>query len=231
MKKSSDEELFKMLGTQKQSDKKEKKNVNSIMNRIINYIKNKDRPCSLTELQKEIKEIDLRSREFLVVLSRFSEKLKLDERTEMMSLKSKYALSNIEDLKDKIRTSDFGLLEDDELKDSYPGIRGDIEKLKKENYVKVIHNTDKNCNVLFYRDASDIYEQKLIDPDYQNAISELRKIWKDELNYYDVTDKTQVFIKKRHREEDPRRKGEKKRKITRWANEHIFTEILNSKNK
>jgi hypothetical protein len=227
--KTNDKELVKNLYyTQKVTEPKTKKNLPSIINRLIDYIKKKDRPCSLTELQGEIKEIDLRSKEFLSALSKYSEKLKFDERSEMLSLRSKYALSNIEDLKDKIRTSEFGLLEDEELKDSYPGIKNDIEKLKRENYVKVIYNTDKLCNVLYYRDNSDKFEQKLIQPEYQQAIQELRKIWKDDLNYYDVNDKTQVFIKKRLPGEEIKRKSEKKRKITKWANEHIY-DMFNSK--
>jgi hypothetical protein len=226
---TTDEELVKnMLLNSKPGEKKAKKNINSIMNRIIDYIKNKDRPCSLNELQQEIKELDLKSKEFLNVIPKFSEKLKFDERNDMLSLKSKYALANIEELKQKIRQSEHGLLEDEELKDSYPGIKNDIEKLKKENYVKVIHNTDKNCNVLYYRDTSDKFEQKLIHPDYQQAILELRKCWKDDLNFYDVTDKQQIFIKKRIRPDDNNRKGEKRRRVTRWANEHIY-DMFNSK--
>ena len=229
--KNSDKELVKNLySTQKLSEPKTKKNIPSIINRIIDYIKKKDRPCSLTDLQGEIKELDLRSKEFTSALSKYIEKLKFDERAEMLSLRSKYALSNIEDLKDKIRTSEFGLLEDEELKDSYPGIKNDIEKLKRENYLKVIYNSDKLCNVLFYRDTSDKFEQKLIQPEFTQAIGELRKIWKDDLNYYDANDKTQVFIKKRSAGDDVRRKSEKKRRITKWANEHIY-DMFTSKTK
>jgi hypothetical protein len=227
--KANDKDLVKNLySTHKVVEPKTKKNVPAIINRMIDYIKKKERPCSLTELQAEIKELDLRSKEFLSALSKYSEKLKLDERGEMLSLKSKYALYNIEDLKDKIRTNEYGLLEDEELKDSYPGIKNDIEKLKRENYVKVIYNTDKLCNVLYYRDSSDKFEQKLVQPEFSQAIQELRKIWKDELNYYDVNDKTQVFIKKRLPGEEIKKKSEKKRKITKWANDHIY-DNFNSK--
>ena len=57
--KTNDKELVKNLYyTQKVTEPKTKKNLPSIINRLIDYIKKKDRPCSLTELQGEIKEID-----------------------------------------------------------------------------------------------------------------------------------------------------------------------------
>ena len=117
--KTNDKELVKNLYyTQKVTETKTKKNLPSIINRIIDYIKKKDRPCSLTELHGEIKEIDIRSKEFLSALSKYSEKLKFDERSEMLSLRSKYALSNIEDLKDTVFSKEINYCDDIAVSDS-----------------------------------------------------------------------------------------------------------------
>ena len=218
-----------MVSTQKKSSSKKLENITSLINRIIDIIRHKDKPCSITELQKEMKEADLRSRRFVSELSK-SDKLRYDEHTEMLSLKSKYGISNIEELKAKIRQSEFGLPEDDELKDVYSGVKNDLERLKRENYVKVIENDDKS-HVLFFRDTSDKFEQKLIHPDYKPAFELLRKIWKDDIKYYDTTEKGQTMMRKRPPEE-MRHKGGKRRRITKWANEHYFNDIIsNSKAK
>lgn len=221
-----DNELIKsMVSVQKKPSKREE-NVPSLINRIIHIIRKKDRPCTLAELEKETKEKDLgKNKRFMNELMR-SAKIRYDDRTDMISLKSKYGISNIEELKAKIRESENGLPEDDELKDVYPGVKNDIERLKAENYVKVIENEDKS-NVLFFRDTSDKVEKKLIDPDYQPAIELLRKIWRDELRHYDLSEKNQVYIKKRRPSHDLKIKGQKRRKITKRANEHILFDILN----
>jgi hypothetical protein len=218
-----------VINPKKQTTKKSE-NVTSLINRIIDLIRNKDKPCSLSELQKEIKDSDLRNRKFLAELSR-SDKLRYDEHTEMLSLKSKYGISNIEELKAKIRQSEFGIPEDDELKDVYPGVKNDLELLKKQNFVKVIENEDKS-HVLFFRDTSDKFEQKLINPEYAPAVDLLRKIWKDEIKYYDTSDKSKTFLMKRRPAEEMKMRGQKRRKVTKWANEHYFNDIItNSKAK
>jgi hypothetical protein len=219
-----------MVVNPKKTSSKKSENITSLINRIIDIIRNKEKPCSITELQKEIRDGDLKGRKFLAELSR-SDKLRYDEHTEMLSLKSKYGISNIEELKAKIRQSEFGVPEDDELKDVYPGVKSDLERLKRENFVKVIENDDKS-HVLFFRDTSDKFEQKMIDNEYKPAIDLLRKIWKDEIKYYDTTDKSQGFLKKRRPIDELRHRGTKRRKVTRWANEHYFNDIItNSKAK
>jgi len=220
-----DTEIFKdIVSAQKKGIKKDE-NIPSLMNRIIHIIRNKNKPCSLSELEKETKLKELASnKKFMRELLR-SNKIRFDDKTEMLSLKSIYGISNLEELKAKIRESENGLPEDDELNDVYPGVKNDIEKLKAENYIRVIENTDK-ANILFYRDASDKFEERLINPDYQSAICLLRKIWKDDLKYYNTGEKTQVYLKKRKFSEELVHKLKKKRKITKTANEHIYSDMF-----
>jgi hypothetical protein len=228
MKKRDDKDMIVgLISSQKQVPEKRdsKKNYNAIVNRIINILRNKDHPCSLSELQKEMKDFDLRNKEFLTLVHKYDHKIKFDEKKEIFYLKSKYIMQSIEDLKDKIRSSEHGLLEDEELTDSYPGIRSDIEKLKRENYVKVIFNGEKNTNVLFYRDSADKFEKLMIDPEYTNAIFELRKIWKDELGYYDTNEKN-FLVRKRLRTDTLKKKGEKRRRIKQWQNIHVDQNLL-----
>ncbi len=224
MKKDAD--IFKeMVSAQKKHNKKDD-NIPSIINRIILIIRKFDRPCTLLELEKETKEKDLASNKRLIAELMRSAKIRFDEKTEMLSLKSKYGMHNIEELKAKIRESDNGLPDDDELRDVYPGVKNDIEKLKAENYIKVIENEDKG-NVLFYRDTNDKFEKKLIDKDYEPSINLLRKIWKDDLKYYDTSEKVQVYMAKRKNSSEIVSKPYKRRKISKRANEHILSDLFN----
>ena len=220
MNKKDAEFVQTMVNMQKKSSSKKVENVTALINRIIDYVRIKDRPCSLAELQKEFKGSDFKSSKFIAELGR-SEKLKFDEMTEILTIKSKYGISNIEELKAKIRQSEFGIPEDDELKDVYPGVKNDIERLKKENFVKVIENEDKS-NVLFYRDSSDKFEQKIIDPEYKSAFELLRKIWKEDIKYHDVSDNTQALVRRKRAPDDSKVKLGKRRRITKLANEHYF---------
>jgi hypothetical protein len=205
-------------------EKKEKKNINTKINRIIHYLRIKDKICHMNEISKDIKDLDLKTdKEFLDYLANRSEKLKYDSNTETFSLKSKYGIKNIEGLKDLIRTSENGLVEDEELTDTYPGIKGDLDRIKRENYVKVIVNEEKKVNVLFYRDTADKIEKLLINNEYKDAITELRGIWKD-INYYAKDEDNTTFLKKRKRINDEyHRKSEKRqrRNNKRLANVHL----------
>jgi hypothetical protein len=222
--------MIAMVNQQKKSSNKRAESAVALINRIIDYVRAKDKPCSINELQKEFKGSDLRSEEFKKRLCR-SEKLHFDEHTEMLSIKSKYGISNIEELKAKIRQAEFGIPEDDELKDVYPGVKNDIEKLKKENFIKVIENEDKS-NVLFYRDTSDKFEEKIVDPLYKPAVEFLRKIWREEIKYHDISDKKQDFIRRKRISDDLKIKPQKRRRINKLANEHFFiAEILNASKK
>lgn len=215
--------IMGMVVVQKPVEKKDKKNYNAMINRLINFLRAKDRPCSLSEIQREMKDIDFKSnKDFFTFLHKFDNKIKFEEKSEMFLLKSKYILANIEDLKEKIRTCDNGLLEDEELTDSYPGIRNDIERLKRENYVKVIHNEEKKCNVLFYRDIADKFEKLLTDNEYKSALTELRKIWKEDLTYYDSNEIEENFLRRKRRLTDISvNKKHKKRKVKHFQNTHI----------
>ena len=195
---------------------------NPIINKIIKILKKREKALTINELQKEIKEIELRGNKDLFKLINKSEKLRFDERTEIFQLKSKYHLNNIEDLKELIRNCDTSIIEDEELLDSYIGIKGDLERLKKENYIKEVKNEEKKVNILFYRDNSDKINSILVDPEYKTAIEELRKIWRDELTYHDNTEENEIFTRKRRlREQAKSKKGDRKRRNKNWANTHI----------
>lgn len=221
MKKGADKDVITGMVTVQKTVKQDKKNYNAIVNRIMNILRKKDHPCTSTELQKEIKDVDFKNKEFLRQLQKYDQKIRYDDKKDMFYLKSKYIMNNIEDLKEKVRVSEMGLMEDEELTDSYPGIKGDLEKLKRENYVKCVYNSEKQCNVLFYRDLGDKYEKLIIDQEYMEALNELRKIWKDELTYYDTSEKNQYIAKKRLRSEPIQKRGEKRRRTKNWQNVHV----------
>jgi hypothetical protein len=212
-----------MVTKPKPITEKKEKSFNSVINRIISFLRKNDKFATLHEINKDLKDYDLKSnKELLNFLSTSSQKLRYDERTETFSLNSKYKIKNIDELKDLIRTSETGIAEDEELTDSYPGVKADLERLKRENYVKVIVNDEKKTNVLFYRDTADRVEKLLIDSEYKEAITELRKIWKDELTYY-AKDDEGTFIRKRKRiNEEISKKGEKRqRRNKKLANTHL----------
>jgi len=161
------------------SDKTNPDKYGAMSNRIILYIRQKGSQ-SLENVQKELSNNFTIENNFLNYINNECPKLKYDLRTKKFELKSKYTIRNKEDLKELIRKSENGLVEDEELIDSYTGIKRDIEAIKNENYVKVIKNDDTNKNTLFYRDLSNPIELLLIDPNFKEAIEELRIKWKDE---------------------------------------------------
>jgi hypothetical protein len=92
---------------------------------------------------------------------------------------------------------------------------------------------------LFYRDLDDKINQIIINPEYKEAIDEIRNLWKDQVNFYDNSEETEKFIRKRNRtNEENKKKGLKRRKIKNWVNNHIpsfissnITNINNNGNK
>jgi hypothetical protein len=229
LKKNDRDTIMSIASAQKVSSTektKDKKNYNAVSNRIINLLRTKEKPLTFNEVMKDLKDLldQKNKQEFIHFISKSNmTKIKFDEKTETFQLKSKYVdMHSIEDLKDKIRLSEYGILEDEELTDAYPGIRSDLEKLKRENYVKLIYNDEKKVNVLFFRDSSDNIEKLLVDNDYKAAVAELRKVWKEDLTYYDGSEGTESFIKKRTRTDSGgKKKGERRRKIRNFANTHL----------
>jgi hypothetical protein len=202
--KLSDESIIQSLTATQKPKLKGSKKPEVTLNKIIDVLKSSGGKCSRMELQEKLKNDNLSDTLFLERL-RASKKISYDPLTEIFELKSEHNIKNIEELKQKIRTSEHGLREDGELIDSYPGIRNDIKRLKEEKFVRVVENADtaKNCNVLFYRDINDPTEKLIADPRYDEAIKELRKIWKDELNI-SASDNKQVIhsLNKRLRDDD-----------------------------
>ena len=207
--------------TQNESIKVDKKlSTNSWINITIDYLKAHEGMCTLDELLRDFRDLEnfIKSHnEFFEVLNK-SNKIIFDGYKNTFQLKTKYNLKNIEELKEKIRSSEFGLPEDEELVDTYPGIKSDLERLKRENFMKVIYNDEKKFNVLFYRDCEDKIEKIIINPEYDLALKELRKIWKDEINYF--TDDTVQYNKRSRRDNEVVGK-KRKRKAKLIANNHL----------
>ncbi len=169
----------------------------SIINSIIDFCKSNKGQATKKEIEKHLN-IQINSN-FLKNISEYK-KLIYSEDKEIFQLHSEYNLRNINDLKSKIRDSDYGLLEDEQLKTSYLGIEKDLEILKNEKFVKVIFNTEKKINVLFFRDMSDPYEKKITDPRNEEALKEIRKTW-NELDTSQITRNTNYYLNKKVRYE------------------------------
>ena len=101
------------------------------VNRILNVLREFDGNCSKKQLAEKLPDFDFDSKANLEELSQYN-RIKYDPVREIFELKSEYNIKNIEDLKQLIKTRKNGILEDEMLNDSYPGIKNDIEKLKKE---------------------------------------------------------------------------------------------------
>ncbi len=209
-----------------------KLSTNSWINIIIDYLKKREGFCYLDDLLRDFKDLDnfVKSHnEFFEVLNK-SNKIIYDGYKNIFQLKTKYNLKNIEELKEKIKYSDYGLPEDDELLDTYPGIKNDLERLKKENFFKSIYNDEKKFNILFYRDCEDKIEKVIINPEYELALKELRKIWKEEINYFN--DENVSFNKKKHRNENEGLGKKRRRKTKLIANNHLAADFgVNELNK
>ena len=163
------------------NDKTNPEKYSAVVNRIILLLHQKDKPQHIEAIQKEITTFQIDNNpNFINYVNENCSKIKYDPRTKLFQLKSKYTIRNKDDLKELIRKSELGIVEDEELIDSYTGIKKDIESLKNENYVKVIKNDDTNKNTLFFRDLNNNIEKLLIDPIFKEAIEELRLKWRDE---------------------------------------------------
>jgi len=156
----------------------------------------KKRFCNENEmenlLKNELKDQNFRINEI------FKNKIKNYEKIEYFSnnffLRKKYKLiRNIDDLNNLLKNSENGIKIDEDLLSAYNSIKKDIDELKKEKKVRIINNKlleDKNKDfkkekeknktfeIMFYRNISDKIEELIINPNYEEAIEELRKIWK-----------------------------------------------------
>lgn len=211
---NSDEATINLISNNQKPQKK--KVVTSFLvnvNRILSVLREYDGKCSKKQLAEKLPDFDFDNKANLNELSQYN-RIKYDPVREIFELKSEYNIKKLEDLKQLIKTREHGLLEDVMLTDSYPGIVNDIEKLKMEKFVKVIYNNEKRCNVLFYRDMADEFEKIIINPDYEEAINELRKIWNEELNNIAVINDTTLFKKRPRTDEyNEPMKMVKKRKV------------------
>jgi hypothetical protein len=204
-------------------DIKDRTKYNSMINRILNYIRGKDKACTLSEINREFPEFELkRNKEFLSYL-KICQKIHYEEKTDIIVLKSKYNIKNIEELKHLIRISDNGIPENEELKDSYPGIRTDLDILKGEKYIIQIYNDERKENILFYRDMSDPTELILTNEKYKDAIEEIRKIWKKGLENFENFEDPKLYIgKKKKFKPSKNKKNDKVFKKGRIANVHLL---------
>lgn len=235
-KKSNDLNLINEIKSSKvnQNDgiKIDKKiNSNVWLNKIIDFLRKNNNTCKLEDISREYKDFEnffKNNPEFSEIL-KISNKLNYDSNKRNFELKSKYDIKNISQLKHKIQSSEYGIIEDEELFDSYPGIRNDLNNLKKENFLKEIFNDEKKCNILFYRDCADEIEKIIIEPKFEMALKELRKIWNKDLDFF-TNEKVTTFIKKRDRSENHVNKKQKKRKQKAFfANSHLLNVTQNNK--
>jgi hypothetical protein len=170
-------------------------NFNLIIEKMEKILK-KFGKCSENEmenyLKNELKDINFK------INDNFKNKIKNYEKIEYFSnnffLRKKYKLiRNIDDLNNLLKNSENGIKIDEDLLSAYNSIKKDIDELKKEKKVRIINNKlleDKNKDfkkekeknktfeIMFYRNISDKIEELIINPNYEEAIEELRKIWK-----------------------------------------------------
>jgi len=197
----------------------------SWINLIIDFLKKHDGICIYDDLIREFKDLDnfIKTHSDFFEILKNSNKVIYDPKLKTFQIKTKYEIKKLEDLKELIKSSKYGLPEDSELIDSYPGIKKDLEDLKRINFVKVVPNDEKKLNVLFYRDCNDKIEKMIVHPDNQQALQELRKIWKEELNYF--TDEQISYNKKRHRTENDLIGKKRKRKAKLVVNTHLLPDL------
>jgi hypothetical protein len=143
-------------------------------------------------LKNELKDQNFRINEI------FKNKIKNYEKIEYFNnnffLRKKYKLiRNIDDLINLLKNSENGVKIDEDLLSAYNTIEKDIEELKKEKKVRIINNKileeknkdfkkekekNKTFEIMFYRNISDKIEELIINPNFEEAIEELRTIWK-----------------------------------------------------
>ena len=170
-------------------------NFNLIIEKMEKILKKK-RLCSENEmenlLKNELKDQNFRINEI------FKNKIKNYEKIEYFNnnffLRKKYKLiRNIDDLINLLKNSENGVKIDEDLLSAYNTIEKDIEELKKEKKVRIINNKileeknkdfkkekekNKTFEIMFYRNISDKIEELIINPNFEEAIEELRTIWK-----------------------------------------------------
>lgn len=210
----------------------------ALINKIINYIRNKGQPCSRKEIISEFKSSELSIKDLILAINN-SQKLKYDDKKDVFELKSKYNISNIEQLKELIKcSSENGIPLDEELKDSYPNIINDLELLKKDNNsnlltnkekekrgnfnLRLIYNEEKKFDVLFYRDLNDPIENILTDKSYYDALTEIRYVF-NELKHYEGLENYMPVLKKKTEKSTNYMLLKKKKKFIRGkhSNTHL----------
>lgn len=209
------------------SDRRDSAKYISVVNRIIEYLRKNNHQASISEIQREISDFDIKgNKEFLNYIKVKLENVKFDENYDTLSIVSKYKLKNIEDLKEKIKSSEYGLLDSLELHDAYPKIKEDIERLKKENRIKVIHNEEKISDVLFHKDKDDPIEKLLSDDTKLEALTFIRTTWNNIKAHENYEDKLKYRGKDKIRNIDLKKERKRKLKNRKYLNKHINSEEL-----
>jgi hypothetical protein len=215
-------DTIRNMHSEKKMTLSEKRNPNKykqIVNRIIDYLGKNNHIASLTDIQKSINDFDIKgNNEFIHFISTKCENLKYEETKELLSLVSRHEIDNYEGLKDKIKKSEYGISEA-ELENCYPRIKDDIERLRKENSVKIIFNEEKKFNVLYFKDKDDPLEKLLSDESKSEALKFIRDTWNEIKAHENFEDKKDYIGVKKQR---PESKKERKRKLkSRIQNTHL----------
>lgn len=171
---NSDAMLINNIRKSRNKGKTKIKNLNVIINQTIDELRKHGGSAELKILINKIPEL---SDERIIQNVSKSEKIQYIYDKNILQLKSKHNIHTIDELKNLIRNTQYGLIENCELYDAYPGIKQDLEILKKEKFVKVIKNEENKYDVLFYKDPSDPIEKIISDPCFEESIQEIRKIW------------------------------------------------------
>lgn len=194
-------------------------NYKALINKIKDSIRCKGQNVSLSQVKKEYSNVDFNNPEFYQILAN-STKVHFNPESEMFELKCKYPIKNLEDLKNLIKSKENGIPIDSELEDSYRNIKNDIEVLKLEKSLRIIHNEDKKLDVMFYRDIEDPLEKYIQNADFKDALNEIRNVWKNELKYHERNDNNVSVYKER----EPRLLQKKKKKFakSKISNNHLL---------
>lgn len=208
------------------TDRRDPTKYNAIVNRIIEDLRRNNHHATLFDLQKVITDFDIKgNKDFINFVSLKCENLKYDEITDSLCIISKYQIKNIDDLKEKIKSSQYGLPENLELEDCYPKVKEDIEKLKKENRIKVIHNEEKKLNVLFYKDKDDQIEKIISDESKADALKFIRKTW-NEIKAHENFEDREKYLGKKMIRSDNKKERKRKLKNRKFLNIHLNNEEL-----
>ena len=214
--KKEDESLINSLYSKKkvESNDIDRVHYNTYVNLIIDHIREKERAVTFNEIVKKLKIRE--NSEFFNYLEQNNTKVLFDKVSKKFSLLTKYAIKDINELRELIKRSVNGVPEDKELYDSYSGVKNDIELLKYQNAVKSIQNDEKKVNVLFYRERNNEVDKLLIDKNYDEAFLMLRDIWKG-LKNYEIYNNSKKYADGDNKKERKRRRNKMKIK-----NDHIM---------